>query len=167
MMLGPDSLSQAEPRISRELASFDRGAEAVTARYRLPGSEVQLTILSYPTPQMAIERLRTFRGALPSAAVKRAGTLIAVIPEAEGNAAAVKLLEDVRYSPKLTWNEYVPKHTTQDAANMILAISVLAMGLIVASLTLGLFFGGSKILARRFGWQSAAEDFTSLHISQR
>ncbi len=163
--LGPAGLAQFEPRVPRELASFERGAESLTARFRHGGSELQMTVFQYPTPQIAIERFRHFEK-LGGAAVKRSGTLIAVVPEARENPAAARLLAQVEYRPNLTWNEYVPKHTTQDAAKMILAISVLAAGLIVASLVLGLFFGGGKILAKKLGFKVAEEDFTSLHIGQ-
>jgi hypothetical protein len=165
-LLGTSSLSRFEPRIPAGLAAFDRGAEGQAAKYRTGGTEVQMTIISYPTPQMAIERARAF-ASLAGAAVKRSGPLLAVIPEAAGQSAADKLLAEVSYNPNFTWNEYVPKHTTQDAARMILAISVLAAGLIVASLVMGLFFGGSKVLAKRFGMSNADEGFTSLHLDRK
>ncbi|MBC8165880.1 MAG: hypothetical protein H7Y20_08415 [Bryobacteraceae bacterium] len=162
-MLGPQSLLRFEPRIPSETAGFDRGAEAQSARYKLGGREFQLTILAYPTPQMAIERFRHFQR-IEGAALRRSGTMISVIPEAQDIATAVKLIEQVNYNPKLTWNEYVPKATVQDAANMILAISVLAGGLIIASLIMGIFIGGGKVLARHLGLKPPAEEFTSLHI---
>ena len=114
---------------------------------------------------MAIERLRQFQK-LERAAVRRSGTLIAVVPEGKDSPDAASLIEQVNYTPNLMWNEYVPKNTPQDAAKMILAISVLAAGLIVASVIMGLFFGGGKVLARKFGMQPAEEDFTSLHLGQ-
>jgi len=163
--LGPDALGRFEGRIPSQVASFERGAEAASAHYKTRGGELQLTVFQYPTPQMAIERTRHFEK-LEGAAVKRSGTLIAVVPDGKAHPEALKLVEAVRYTPNLMWNEYVPKHTTQDAAKMILAISVLATGLIVASVVLGLFFGGSKLLARRFGMRPPEEDFTSLHLGQ-
>lgn len=164
-LLGPTALQRFEPRIPQEVASFDRGAEGAQARYKLGGSELLLTVFQYPTPQMAIERLRQFQK-LERAAVRRSGTLIAVVPEAKDRPEAVKLIAQVNYTPNLMWNEYVPKNTPQDAAKMILAISLLAAGLIVASIVMGLFFGGGKVLARKFGMQPAEEDFTSLHLGQ-
>jgi len=164
-LLGPNALARFEGRIPRDTASFYRGAEASLARYKIGGEEVQLTVFQYPTPQMAIERMRQFEK-LEGAAVARSGTLIAVVPDGKSSQAAVRLVEQVKYTPNLMWNEYVPKNTPQDAAKMILAISVLATGLIVASVVLGLFFGGGKVLAKRFGMRTAEEDFTSLHLGQ-
>lgn len=165
-LLGAVSLARFEPRISKDLAGFERGAEAQTAHYRSRSGEVQLTIFSYPTPQMAIQRLRQFES-LPDAATKRSGTLVAVVPEGRNNTVAAGLLKEINYNPRLIWNEYVPKATVQDAAQMILAISVLAAGLIVASVLFGLLFGGWRIVARRFGFHPVSNDFTSLHIGDR
>ena len=165
-LLGSQSLSRFESRIGASLAALDRGAEGALAKYRFGQREMQLTIFGYPTPQMAIERFRYFER-IPNVAAKRSGTLIAVVPEAKDLPSAVGLLDQVNYAPAFTWSEYVPKATTQDAARMILAISVLAAGLIVASLILGLFFGGGKILARRLGMRTADEDFTVLNLSGR
>jgi hypothetical protein len=165
-LLGPESLALIEPRITNQLASFGAGAEAQTARYRVDGREVQLTIFSYPTPQMAMARLKEFEK-LPDAAVRRSGPMLLVVPEARGSAGVSKLLESINYSARATWSEETPKATVQDAAEMILAISLLALGLILASVLLGLFFGGSKFFMKRFGMKDAAEDFTSLHLSDR
>ncbi|MBC7928831.1 MAG: hypothetical protein H7039_24570 [Bryobacteraceae bacterium] len=163
-LLGPAALTRHEPRIPATLASFDRGAEAQLAKYSSGSTELQMTIFGYPTPQIAIERFRQFEK-LDRVAARRSGTMIAVVPEGRGNVAAEKLLAQVNYRPSVMWNEYPPKHTVQDAANMILAISILATGLIVCSLILGLFFGGGRILARKFGMHTADDDFTSLHLS--
>jgi hypothetical protein len=162
-VLGNAALARFEPRIPAELAGLDRGAEAQLARYRSGGSEVQMTIISYPTPQMAIAFARKFEG-VPGAAIRRSGPLLTVIPEGTTNGGVEKLLSEVNYNPKLTWNEFVPKDTPQDAAKMILAIVALAGGLIVLSLVLGLTFGGSKFLARKLGWARADDGFTSLHL---
>ena len=165
-LMGHASLERFEPRIPAALAAFHLGAEAQSARYRSGGAEHQLTVFSYPTPQMAIERARAF-GTLTGAAVKRSGPLLAVIPDRAGNSGAARLLEEIAYNPNFTWNEYVPKDTPQDAAKMILAIVSLAGVLIVLSFVLGLFFGGSKILAKRFGMAHAENGFTSLHLDNK
>jgi hypothetical protein len=162
-LLGSASLAAFEPRIPADLAALDRGAEAQLARYRSGGSEFQVTIISYPTPQMASAFARKFE-ALPGVAIRRTGPLLTVVPEGASVAAVGKLIEQINYSPNLTWSEHVPKDTPQDAARMILAIIALAGGLIVSALVLGLLFGGSRVLARRLGWASSDERFTALHL---
>lgn len=162
-LLGPEGLARFEPRIPASLAAFERGAEAQLADYRVDGKVVRVAIFSYPTPQMAIERARAFE-ALTGAFIARSGPLLTVVPEATGLAGVPKLLKDVAYRPNLTWSEHVPKDTPQDAAKMVLAIVTLAGVLIVMSAAMGILFGGSKILAGKFGFKAAREDFTSLHL---
>jgi hypothetical protein len=48
---------------------------------------------------------------------------------------------------------------------MILAISLLACGLIVSAIALGILFGGSRFLLRRIGFNVADEELTTLHLS--
>jgi len=45
-----------------ELVSFDRGAEAVTANYHATLGTATLTIIDYPTPQMAAAQEMKIRG---------------------------------------------------------------------------------------------------------
>jgi hypothetical protein len=163
-VLGPASLATFEPRISPALASFERGAEIQLARYRSQGGEVRLAIVTYPTPQMAMERLREF-AKLSDAVTARSGLMVIVgmpkTPQAE------ELVGSVNYQPKLTWTEHVSKDTPQDAAKMILAIMVLAGLLIGTSVLLGLFFGGFRIAFRRFGIETADHSLTTLNIDNK
>jgi hypothetical protein len=48
---------------------------------------------------------------------------------------------------------------------MILAICILAGGLMAASLVFGLFFGGLRqVFGSKFGVQAIDDNFTSLHL---
>ncbi len=51
--LGPAGYAGAGGVLPPELVGFDRGAEAVTANYSLRSGPATLTIIDYPTPQMA------------------------------------------------------------------------------------------------------------------
>ena len=166
-LLGPASLAQFEPRINQILAAFDRGGEGQTAKYRIGGRELQLSLFSYPTPRMAGDRIREFEK-MAGVVARRLGPLVAVVPDAPDRAAAERLLQQISYAPKLTWTEEAPSQDTpQDAARMILAISVLAAALIAASVVLGLFFGGAKTILRKFGIETASQEFTTLHLSDK
>ena len=50
---GPAGYTGAGGVLPAELVGFDRGAEAVTANYSLSSGPATLTIIDYPTPQMA------------------------------------------------------------------------------------------------------------------
>src|SRR6185436_19615106 len=56
-ILGPASLARFEPRIAPSLAAFHLGTEAQIGRYRTPKGDLTLAIFSYPTPNIARERL--------------------------------------------------------------------------------------------------------------
>jgi hypothetical protein len=159
-VLGPASLSKFEPRIPADLAGFDKGAEAQLARYKIPGGETQLLLLSYPTPQIAGQRFREFINRQWKA--RRYGPMVGVVLDAPPENAD-KLLSGVAYQPKVTWSEKVPKN--ENPGDMILAICILAGALMVASLVLGLLFGGLRqVFGSRFGVQAIDDNFTSLHI---
>ena len=51
--VGPAGYAGAGGVLPPELVGFDRGAEAVTANYSLRSGPATLTIIDYPTPQMA------------------------------------------------------------------------------------------------------------------
>lgn len=160
-VLGSTALAAFEPRLPGHVVDFNLGAEAQIARYKRGSSEVQLVLVSYPTPQMAAKRLAGYQG-LAEAAVVRKGPLVAVaFPRTP---AADALLSEIAYEPKITWAEAVSSDTPQDAANMILAIFVLAGVLIGASVLFGLAFGGFRVAKGRFGMRDASEGFTSLNL---
>ena len=52
--VGPASYAGAGGVLPLELVGFDRGAETVTANYSLRSGPATLTIIDYPTPQMAM-----------------------------------------------------------------------------------------------------------------
>ena len=159
-VLGPVSLAQFEPRVSPGLAGFDKGAEAQLARYKTPSGEAQVLLLSYPTPQIAGQRFREFEQHSEWKA-RRYGPMVGVVLDAPEHAD--KLLSSISYQPNVTWSEKVPKR--ENPGDMILAICILAGALMVASLVLGLFFGGLRqALGSKFGVQAIDDNFTSLHI---
>ena len=70
----------------------------------------------------------------------------------------------ISYQPNVTWSEKVPKN--ENPGDMILAICILAGRLMVASVVLGLFFGGLRqVFGSKFGVQAIDDNFTSLHLT--
>jgi hypothetical protein len=104
---------------------------------------------------------------VPGATVRRTGPLVAIMVGAPSAAAATGVLERVQYQAEFSWTEHVPRDTPQDAAKMILAILTLAGILIVASVVLGLFFGGFRTLFTRLGIAVADDRITALDLSQK
>ena len=163
-LLGPASLAQFEPRVSSELVAFNKGAEAQLASYRTEEGEARLLLISYPTPQIAGERLRALEK-LSEWKVRRKGPMVAVVIGG-APAAANTLLGSVTYEPQVSWTEYVPK--LENPGEMLLSITVLAGILIAASIAFGLFFGGAlRFRFSRFGVEHMDKEFTSLNLDRR
>jgi hypothetical protein len=146
---------------------FNTGAEVVVGQY---GSGT-LTLIEYPTPQMAIAQLQSIATMLQLAPQKdlpdgllgnstevawRTGPLVALtsgMPQAQ----AVKLAHEVHYESSITWNH--PEGYVSDAwraAHLYLGIFALAGILCGASIILGLFFGGARAISRVLRGKSAS-----------
>lgn len=164
-ILGPASLQALEPRISPSIAAFHLGAEGQYVRYRTAHGEVPMLIFSYPTPQMARERLDAFQK-LPGAVAKRTGPLLAVTVSPANLDDAERLLAEVKYEATVTWNEKLRK-PEGNAGDMLMAICMLALVLIFASVLVGFALGGMRILREKFGMKSAEPSFTSLDLSKK
>jgi hypothetical protein len=163
-LLGPVSLAKFEPRVPADLVGFDKGAEGQLATYKTEGGEAKLLLFSYPTPQIAGERFRELQKRQEWKA-RRHGPMVAVVLDAAPEAAD-KLLASVSYRPKVSWSEHVPKN--ENPGEMILAICILAGGLIAASVAFGLLFGGLRqVFGSKFGVQAIDDNFTSLHLGDR
>lgn len=162
-VLGPASLAKFEPRVGADLAAFHKGAEGQIARYKTNTGEAQLLLLSYPTPQIAGERFREFEKR-QDLRTRRYGPMVAVVFDGAPDAAD-KILAGISYRPSITWSERVPKQ--ENVGEMILAICILAGALMLASLVLGVMFGGLRqLFGSRFGVQSIDDNFTSLHLDK-
>ncbi len=156
--LGPAGFSHTPSPLAGKL-DFNTGAEVVAAKY---GSGT-LTLVEYPTPQMAAAQLTSIATMLQLAPQKdlpdgllgnssevawRAGPLVALtsgMPQAQ----AVTLAHDLHYESAIIWDK--PQGYVSDAyraARLYLNIFALAGILCAASVMLGLFFGGARAISR-------------------
>ncbi|MBM3775874.1 MAG: hypothetical protein FJW37_12040, partial [Acidobacteria bacterium] len=69
-IIGPAGLEAFEPRVPPSVAAFHLGSEAQAGVYRTQGGDMKLAIFSYPTPQIAMERVKEF-ARIPGAVAKR------------------------------------------------------------------------------------------------
>jgi hypothetical protein len=159
---------------------FNTGAEVIVAKYNNGGT---LTLVEYPTPQMAQAQLKTFDAMFNLAAQKelpsglqagtatitsqgrlttepiiawRSGPLVA-LTDGMTQAEAVKLAHEVHYEAEITLDKpqgYVSE--AWRAAHLYLGIAALAGILCAASVILGLFFGGARAIIRVLQGKSAS-----------
>jgi len=165
-LLGPVSLQRFEPRISPSLAAFHLSAEGQLVKYQSAKGQMTLVVFEYPTPNMARERAQEFQN-LPGAVVKRTGPLVGVIVQPPDADSAERVLGGLRYEAKLTLNEKVPKDESKPLAKLILNIFAASGVLIGLSILLGIAFGGSRAVLKKFGLaRQDEEEMTVLKIGK-
>ncbi len=165
--LGPAGYAGSGGVLPPQLIGFDRDAETVTADYSLRSGPATLTIIEYPTPQMAAAfepRIRDYikagsqaQPSFPkplqdsdqaSLEVRRSGLLVVLvsgdaIPEESHN-----LLESVHYDENLV---SVPQPVESEVAKtgrLLVGIATLCLIGAGAAILLGFFLGGGRVLYR-------------------
>jgi hypothetical protein len=165
--LGPEAYARSGGVLPATLVDFALSAEAVTSNYSSRDGDGQITLLIYPTPQMAAARLRDIDAFLKAGNTKstwpqalaesrpdslltrRSGPIIAVTSGSLPPATAHKLINQVNYQADVVWNN--PQGYISDGskvARLILGIFALTGILGGAAILLGLFLGGGRALYR-------------------
>jgi hypothetical protein len=189
--LGPIGYAREGGLLPPSLVDFDRGAEVLTADYsKGQGGEGSLTLIDYPTPQIAADRAKAvaaFLSAGNTAAAqwssqlaasspaalqsRRSGPLVAVASGSFSAAAARQILEHVNYAADVTWNHpqgYISE--VSKTAKLLGGIVTLTAVLGGAALLLGVFLGGGRALYRRLRGKPASTladaEFISLRLRE-
>ena len=165
--VGPAGYAGAGGVLPSDLVGFDRGAETVTANYTLRSGPATLTIIDYPTPQLAAAEESKIRAyikagsqALPawpkplldsdqaSLEVRRSGPLVAIVSGDAIPEESHKLLATVHYEADLT---SIPQPTESEIAKtgkLLMGIAFLVIIGASAAILLGFFLGGGRALYR-------------------
>ncbi len=189
--LGPIGYVRGGGLLPPSLVDFNRGAEVITAQYSIrEGGDGSLTLIDYPTPQLAANRATAVAaflaagntagaqwttqlaaggtGALQS---RRSGPLLAISSGSFSAEAAHKLISSVNYNADVTWNHpqgYVSE--VSKTARLLVGIVTLTAILGGTALLLGIFFGGGRALYRRLRGKPASTladaEFISLHLRE-
>jgi hypothetical protein len=184
---GPAGYAGAGGVLPADLVGFDRGAEAVTANYTLRSNPATLTIIDYPTPQMAAaqeSRIRAYIKAgsqaqpawpkplqdsdIASLEVRRSGPLVAIVSGDAVPEESHKLLATVNFESDLI---SIPQPTESEVAKtgrLLMGITVLVIIGASTAVLLGFFLGGGRALYRVARGKPASSmyeaEFTSLHL---
>ena len=174
--LGPVGYAGSGGVLPAELVGFDRGAEeTVTATYSLRSHPATLTIINYPTPQLAAaqeDKIRAYikpgssspassNQANPtwpkllqesnpaSLEVRRSGPLVALVSGAATPEESHKLLAKVHFDADLTTIPVPPGESdVAKTAKLLMGIAVIVIIGCSAAILLGLFLGGGRALYR-------------------
>lgn len=153
--LGPVSYEAMGGVLPGAILGFDKAAEAVTAKYAGKG---KLTMLIYPTPQIAGDRLRAIeaevhpRGqGMGTVVLRREGPLVLMTSGQWALSEAKSLVEGIHPRAEVTWNKQMePEFHAEVGKTYSLLTSILifcGFGAL-AAVILGLFLG-----AGRAGWR--------------
>ncbi len=149
-IVGPDALTRLGVPISAQLVDFNTSPEIAMAKYRTSGGEATLTIIGYPTPQIARDKMTAMQSASPSFAFKRSGPFVAIVSGSIPSDEAQSLLASVNYDADVTWNQATKPQPQEDRAGFIVALVLLCVLVVLAALIFGFAFGGARILLSRF-----------------
>ena len=136
-----------------EQVDFTHDPEILIQDYSSASGPLTLTLIQYPTPQIAGERLRALQSAEQSSPnallVRRSGPLVDVVTGAVASSEAHALLNSVNYEAEVTWNEATSMSKRDNIGNLIVAVFALTGIILLISLIFGIFFGGIRILMKR------------------
>jgi hypothetical protein len=172
--IGPAAYARSGGSLPASDIDFSQDAEVITAQYGPPAAQGTLTLVMYPTPQMAEAHLKAMQTAAQQGhgfggLAKRSGPLLAVL---SGNLPAPKaqqLFSAIRYNDYVTINHpegYVPD--TVKMYRLLMGITMLTVVLVGGALLLGIFLGGGRALVRTLRGKPVSsvseEEFISLHL---
>ncbi len=186
--LGPAGYAGAGGVLPPSLVKFDMGAETVTANYSLVSGVATLTLIDYPTPQIAhaqVEAIRAYlkagSGAQPpwpkplndsdtaSLEVRDSGPLVAIVSGDAVPDDSHRLLESVHYEANVTAIPQPMESDIEKTSKLLLGITVLSLIGGGAAILLGGFFGGGRALYRKMTGRptSAVYDMEFIRIDLR
>jgi hypothetical protein len=175
--LGPESYAAEGGVLPANSLGWDKSAEAVTANYDEKHGKETLTLLIYPTPQIAQafeKRLsQGVTGLGPSfanARVRRDQELVMVASGALAGNEASAMLADVHMKQEVAVDRYMPPvfHAeVQKTYSLLTNIAVLSGVLMGSAVLLGLFLGGGRAIVRVIQGKPASteSEFLSLHLA--
>lgn len=165
--LGPVGYSGSGGVLPPQYVDFDHGAEAVTANYSLSSGPATLTLIDYPTPQMAITEEAKIRAYIKAGSqaqpsfpkplvdsdqasleVRRSGPVVALVSGDAIPDESHRLLQMVHYDSELV---AIPQPTESDiskTSRLLMGIAALVIVGSATALLLGLFLGGGRALYR-------------------
>ncbi len=169
--IGPAAYERMGGVLPSNALGFSQDAEVVSAQYGLQGLRDTLTLVMYPTPQIAAAHLKIIDQIAQSSGMiaRRIGPLVAVVSGSPPAARAQQLLKQIRFNDYVTMDR--PEGYISEAAKLsrlLLGIATLTGILLGAALLLGFFLGGGRALVRLLRGKPISsvseEEFISLHL---
>ena len=174
--LGPAGYAAMGGKLTAADLGWDKSAEVATAGYH--GGRGTLTLLMYPTPQVAGDRGRAIQNDINAAGpgtfgtikMRRVGPLVGVTMGGLSDAQAIDLVSALKLNEEVTFDQKMPLefHTeVRKTYTLLQEISVFSGIGILASVVLGIFFGGARAGIRVLQGKPAASEPEFLSIDLR
>ena len=169
-VVGPVGLAAIGSPVPANVANFERSAELVSGEYREPGSDALLTVISFPTPQIALQQQQALAALYPAAvrdktalqgtvaaqagngseiAFRRSGPLLIYVSGAASANDARSLAQRVNYNAVVTWSQ-PPPTTVNGVIRVVVYSLVFALMLIAGYLLMVIFLGGGYVAIKKF-----------------
>ena len=178
--VGPVGYAAMGGTLPGAILGFEKSAEAATAGYSVHGNgKGVLTLLLFPTPQIAGDRGRALEAALNAAGeragtakLRREGPMLILAKDGFSPEEAQVLVDSVHLRSEVTWNKPVPPefHTeVRKTASLLVSIAIFSGVLGLAAVLLGLFLGFGRAWIRVLMGKPAATEpeFLRLNLSTR
>lgn len=186
--VGPDSYAGSGGVLPPALVRFDMGAETVTANYSLVSGPATLTIINYPTPQIAHAQVNAIRAYLKAGSkaqppwpkplagsdtasleVRDSGPLVAIVSGDAIPDDSHRLIESVHYEADMTAIPLPVESEIEKTGKLLLGITVLSLIGGGAAILLGGFLGGGRALYRIATGKPASSVFDEefIHLDLR
>ncbi|HVC46445.1 MAG TPA: DUF6599 family protein [Terracidiphilus sp.] len=165
--LGPAGYVGSGGVLPPQLVGFDTDAEAVTANYSLTSGPATLTIIEYPTPQLAIAEEGRIRDYIKAGAhaqppfpkplvdsdqasleIRRSGLLVVLVSGDAIPDESHRLLESVYFNENLVSIPQGGESQVAKTSRLLIGIATLVLIGSFAAILLGLFLGGGRALYR-------------------
>ena len=186
--VGPAGYAGSGGVLPPSLVDFDKGAETVTANYALSSGPATLTLIDYPTPQMAHAKVDAIRAYLKAGSqaqppwpkplndsdrasleVRDSGPLVAIVSGDAIPDESHRLLELVHYEADVTSIPQPVESEIAKTGKLLLGITVISVVGASAAILLGGFLGGGRALYRMARGKPASSVFDEefIHLDLR
>lgn len=187
--IGPAGYAASGGVLPPQLVAFDRGAEVVTAGYSLSSGPAVLTLIDYPTPQMAAVEEGKIRAYIKAGSaaqppfpkpladsdqasleVRRSGPVVALVSGDAIPDESHKLLTSVHYELDLVSIPQPGQSEVSKTAQLLMGIAAIVIVGASTAILLGLFLGGGRALYRKARGRPISsvydEEFISLDLRE-
>jgi len=170
---GPQTYAASAQPISAETIDFSRSPELITSNVHSSSGDGSLMIIEYPTPAIAIEKLKTLETANPAPGstyvARRTGPIVVIAWGKLVESDARNIVGLVNYEAEVTWNEYTGLGKKDNIGTIVIGAFALAGIIFCISLGAGAVLGFTrpllaKIFPGRFHARTEEDDFIRLNL---